>query len=136
VTVRIRRGWIAAGLAAIVVLAALVPLGRWEGRRHARHEITGIRHVLALIGPLDQPSLDAYRIDVGPGLDCLLYRRGSNPFALEICFDRAGRVVEGYDRRGSSPRIWSLREDPSASTVHVDHAKALALVDRLSRPKQ
>jgi len=121
--------------AAVVALLALIPLGRWEARRHAQNEIRGIRSVLAAIGPLDQPSLDAYRIGVGPGLDCLLYKRAANPFALEICFDGAGRVVEGYDRRGGSPRIWSLREDPSASTVQIDGARALALVKRLSQPR-
>jgi hypothetical protein len=135
-TMRLPRRWVFAGLAGVVVLAALIPLGRWEGRRHARHEVAGIRGVLAAIGPLDQRSLDAYRIGVGPGLDCLLYRRGSNPFALELCFDGAGRVVEAYDRRGGSPKIWSLREDPSASSVRIDQAQAAALVDRLSRPAQ
>lgn len=124
--------WLAA---LVVVLLALIPVGRWEAHRHARHEIAGIRKVLAAIGPLDSKSLDAYRKGVGnPGLDCLLYKRGTNPFALEICFDAAGRVVEGYDRRGTGPKIWSLREDPTASTVHIDYARAEALVTRLQQP--
>ena len=90
--------------------------------------------MLAAIGPYDQPSLDAYRVGVGPGLDCLLYGRGSNPFALEFCFDPAGRVVEAIDRRGTVPRIWSLREQPSASNIHIDRAKVLALIARLQQP--
>src|SRR5689334_16453378 len=125
--------WLATGVIAVAALASLIPIGRWEARRHARHEVAGIHRVLAAIGPLEQPSLDAYRIGVGPGLDCLLYRRGANPFALEICFDASGRVVEAYDRRGTGPRIWSLREDPSASTVRIDPRAAHALVERLSR---
>jgi hypothetical protein len=129
-----RRRWLVAGVLAILVLLALIPVGRWEGRRHARHELAGIRGVLAAIGPYDQQALDAYRTGVGSGLDCLLYRRGSNPFALEFCFDSAGRVVEAMDRRGKSPRIWSIREQPSASNIHIDRAKLVALIARMQQP--
>lgn len=128
----LRTRWAVSAVIASAILLALIPVGRWEARRHARHEMAGFRTVLAAIGPLDQPSLDAYRQGVGPGLDCLLYKRGANPFALEVCFQASGRVVETYDRRGSSPRIWSLREDPSASTVTIDGKQAEALVKRLS----
>ena len=132
---RTRTRWFAAGVVVVLVLLALIPIGRWEARRHARHELSGIRTVLAAIGRFDGPSLAAYRQGVGnPGLDCLLYRRGSNPFALEFCFDGEGRVVEGYDRRGTSPRIWSLREDPSASTIHVDRSQLESLIARLQQP--
>jgi hypothetical protein len=118
-----------------VVLLALIPVGRWEGHRHARHELAGIRGVLKAIGPYDQPALDAYRQGVGNlGLDCLLYRRASNRFALEFCFDGAGRVVEGYDRRGNAPKIWSIREDPSASDIHIDRSRLEALIERLKQP--
>jgi hypothetical protein len=123
-----------AGAAVVVALLALIPLGRWEGRRHTDDQLAGMRRVLATIGPFDQPELNAYRKAVGnPGLDCLLYRRGSNRFALEFCFDGDGRVIEGYDRRGSSPKIWSLREHPSASTIYVDRSQIEALIDRLIR---
>jgi hypothetical protein len=133
VTAHLRRRWLIGGLVAFAVLVALIPIGRWERNRHANNELAGMRTVLAAIGPFDQPALDAYRRGVGPGLNCLLYRRGSNPFALEVCYDRSGRVVEGYDRRGKSPRIWSLREDPSASTIHADVGKLNDLVARLQR---
>lgn len=126
-----RRHWVAAA-AVVAILIALIPLGRWEARRHARSELVGIHRVLAAIGPFDQRRLDAYRENVGPGLDCLLYRRGTNPFALEFCFDRQGRVVEGYDRRGTSPKIWSIREDPSASTIHIDRPRLERLLARLA----
>ena len=122
------------GVAAIAVLIALIPIGRWEARRHARHELAGIRAVLATIGPIDQPSLDAYRVGVGPGMDCLLYRRGKNPFALEFCFDGHGRVIEAIDRRGDAPQIWSIREDPSASDIRLDRTTLEALIHRLQRP--
>jgi hypothetical protein len=128
-------GWLVGGVVVVLALLALIPIGRWEGRRHVGHELAGIRTVLAAIGPFDQPSLDAYRKGVGvPPLDCLLYRRGSNPYALEFCFDGAGRVVEGYDRRGSSPKIWSIREQPSRSTIYVDRARLEALIARLMQP--
>ena len=126
-----RRRWLViAGVAALVLLL-LIPVGRWERNRHARNELAGIRRVLAAIGPIDEPSLDAYRVGVGRGMDCLLYKRGSNPFALEFCFDGAGRVIEAIDRTGSSPRISSIREDPTASDIHVDRTKALALIARM-----
>jgi hypothetical protein len=128
--------WLLAGLVLVLVLLALIPVGRWEARRHARHELAGIRAVLAAIGqPYDQPALDAYRQGVGnPGLDCLLYRRGANRFALEFCFDGAGRVVEGYDRRGTGPKIWSIRETPASSDIHIDRPRLEALIDRLKQP--
>ena len=108
-----------------VVLVALVPVGRWERARAAREEMAGMRRTLALIGPLDSPSLSGYR--VLPGFDCLTYRRGQNPFALELCVDPAGRLVETVDRRTPTRRISSLREDPTRSTIHVDRTQ----VDRL-----
>jgi hypothetical protein len=110
-----------------LVLAALVPLGRWEGERHAETEVQGMARTLALIGPLDSSALSGYR--VLPGFDCLVYRRGDNPFALELCVDREGRMVETIDRRRFERRIHSLRDDPGASTLRVDRA----LVDRLLR---
>jgi hypothetical protein len=129
----VRGRWLVAASALVVVLVAAIPVGRWEARRHAHAELAGIRTVLAAIGPFDQRSLDAYRQGVGPGLDCLLYKRGTNPFALEFCFDGAGRVVEGYDRRGTSPKIWSIREAPSASTIHVDRPRLERLLARLQQ---
>jgi hypothetical protein len=127
--------WLFVAAALVVVLVALIPVGRWEARRHARHELAGISRVLAAIGPFDQASLDAYRNDVGnPGEDCLLYKRGSNPYALEFCWDRSGRVIEAYDRRGSGPKIWSLREDPSASTIRVNLELVGRLLARLQQP--
>lgn len=110
---------------AVVVAAALVAVGRFERSAQATREMNGFRIVQRLIGPLDSPSLSGYR--VFSAFDCLTYRRGKNPFALELCIDRRGRVVEAIDRRRFVRRIWSLRSDPSASTVRVDRRE----VDRL-----
>jgi len=103
-----------------VLLVALVLVGRSE--------------VFALVGRLDNPSLAAYRIDVDFKFDCLLYRRGSNPYALELCFDRSGRVAETVDRRVGADTISSLREHPQASTIRVDRGEVVGLLKRLGAP--
>jgi hypothetical protein len=113
----------------LVGLAVLVLVARWEGRRHDRAEVRGMAVTRALIGPLDSPQLSGYRIL--PGLDCLVYRRGANPYALELCVDGDGRVVETIDRRRFDRRIHSLREDPGASSLHVDPALVARLLRRM-----
>ena len=119
---------------AVALLVVLVLVGRWEGRRHERSEIAGMRRVFDVVGPLDNPSLDAYRIDIDFEFDCLLYRRGSDRFALELCFDRSGRLAEAIDRRGGRLRISSQREHPEASTIRVDRAEVVRLLKRLGAP--
>lgn len=118
---------LALGLAAgLVVLLLLVPVGRWERNRHADEENRGIRGVLALVGPLDSRALAGFRRFTS--FDCLVYRQGPNPLALEVCVDHEGRVIEGIDRRSGQPRIWSLREDPSRAAVRVDRAFVVRLL--------
>jgi hypothetical protein len=121
-------------LAAVAGLAALILVGRWEGRHHARSELAGMRKTFALVGPLDNGTLTAYRIDIDFRFDCLIYKRGANRLALELCFDRTGRLVETIDRRSGTPKISSLREDPSASTIRVDWAEVVRLLKRLGAP--
>lgn len=124
-----------AAAAAAAVLVALIPLGLWESNRHADSELRGMRRVQAAIGPLDQPSLDAYRVNIGTGFDCLLYKRGINRFALELCFDKQGRLIEAIDRRGAGdPKISSLREAPGDGTIRVDRALVDRLLKRLGAP--
>jgi hypothetical protein len=117
----------AVALAALAVLGGLVAVGRWERSRNADDQLRGMERVRALVGPLDSPSLSGYRVD--PGFDCLTYRRGANAFALELCFDADGRLVEAIDRRTTTRHISSLRSDPTASTIRVEPAE----VERLLR---
>jgi hypothetical protein len=118
-----------AAAAAVVCLAliALVPIGRWEDRRNAAAQVAGMKRVAAKIGPLDSRSLTGYRRD--PAFDCLVYRRGANRWALELCVNGAGAVVEAIDRTGGRKRYWTLRDEQSASTFRVDRRE----VDRLLR---
>jgi hypothetical protein len=121
-----RRALLAAG-ALVAVVLLLVAAGRWERSRWIDNQVRGMERIRALVGPLDQPALSGYRRL--PGFDCLVYRRGSNPYALELCADPVGRLVEAIDRRTMTRHISSLRSDPTASTVRLDRAE----VDRVLR---
>ena len=88
--------------------------------------------VLGEIGPLDQPELSGYRRMTI--LDCLTYRRGENPFALELCVNVQGLVIETMDRRNGEPDVWSLREDPGKATNRVDRALVDRLLERMNAP--
>ena len=122
----------AAALAVVVAAAALVVIGRWERSRHVSDQLRGLRTVLAEVGPLDSPTLDSYRVSLVP-FDCLLYRRGSNRSALELCVDEEGRLVEAFDRRNGF-HVWSLREEPTASTIRVDRQEVERLLHKLGVP--
>ena len=125
-----RRAALAA--AALAVLALVLGAGRWERSREIRHQAAGMRKVEALIGPLDNASLSGYR--VLPGYDCLVYRRGTNPYALELCVDGTGRVIEAIDRRTVDRSIWSLTFEPGSSPVRVDRAEVERLLARMGAP--
>jgi hypothetical protein len=99
------------------VLGLLVAVGRWERGRWVRSQVDGMERTRAAIGPLDSSRLVGYR--VLPGFDCLVYRRGRDPYALELCVDGAGRVVQTIDRRRGRT-YYSLQAEPTASTFRVD----------------
>ena len=69
-----------------------------------------------------------------PAFDCLVYRRGPNPYALELCVDHTGRVVEAIDRRTVDRKIWSLTFEPASSPVRVDRAEVDRLLARMGAP--
>lgn len=119
-------------LAALLVLASFTLVGRWERGRRADEQSRGMQNVLAAIGPLDGPTLSAFRYF--QNFQCLAYRRERNPVALELCVDPEGRVVETIDRRTGEPRIWSLRDDPTRSTLRVDRHEVDRLLIRMGVP--
>ncbi len=119
--------WRLFSAAAVAALVAFVLVGRWEQRRWVDSQLRGMRRVVQLVGPLDQRALIGYR--ALPGFDCLVYRRGADRLALELCVDRAGRLVEAVDRRGGARRYYDLHSDPGAASIRVDRTE----VDRLLR---
>ena len=121
-------------LVAIVVLLALVPIGAWERERRGDGESAGMRTVLEAIGRLDSQDLRGFRIFAN--FDCLVYERGRNDFALELCVDDDGRVIEAIDRRDGTADVWSLRDDPSRSEVVVDRAEVNRLLRRMNVPDE
>ena len=120
------------GVAALLVLAVLVAVGAWERERRADRESAGIRGVLSEVGALDSDELRGFRIFVN--FQCLVYERGRNDFALELCVDDDGRVVEAIDRRDGTPEVWSLRDDRSRSEVRVDRREVNRLLRRMNVP--
>jgi hypothetical protein len=99
----------------LLTVAVLVVVGRWEQRRAARTEMAGMRSVLAAVGgdPVSR-SLSGYRF--GPP-DCLAYHDRVIAFALQLCFDSQGRLIEAVDRRPEQPLYYSLEYKPSLSTI-------------------
>jgi len=115
---------VAAVAAALVGLAAL---GTWERHRWVHTQVRGQKRVVRLVGPLDQRSLIGFR--VLPQFDCLVYRRGAELLALELCVDRSGKLIEAIDRVGGARRYYDLESDPGAATIGLNRAE----VDRLLR---
>ena len=102
----------------LVVVAALVPLGRWEAARSQRVRNDGIARVRADIGSeLVNRQLSGYRI--ARPVDCLLYRWRSILYRWELCYASDGRLIEAIDRRSEPARVWSLREQPAAARMRV-----------------
>jgi hypothetical protein len=114
---------IGAGIAgALVVLALLVVVGRWERNRNAARQNARMEAVYrtATAQGLDSPLLDRYRLDLQA--DCLLYHPPGRPqdnAAYELCFDAQGRLVETIDRHTGKPQFASLREQPGLAAIRV-----------------
>jgi hypothetical protein len=121
-------------LAAVVAVGLLIAVGLWERARRADEEVRGMRMVVAAVGPLDSTSLRGFRL-LGD-FDCLLYGRSGVPYALELCVNDEGRLVEAIDRRSGDPEIWSLRDDPSRSTIRLDRDEVDRLLRRMGVPNR
>lgn len=116
-------------VAAVVVLIALVAVGRWERSHEVHNQAAGMRSILRLIGPLDNPTLAGFR--VLPAFDCLTYARDRNALALEVCVDPAGHIVQAIDRRTPHRRFWTLQFEPSVSPVRVSWPEVQRLVRKM-----
>lgn len=101
---------------AVVAVLVLAVLGRHERATANSHEENGIRATAALT---DGRKPSAYRLTAFA--DCLLYPVQGDPYALELCFDRRGRLIEAIDRHTRShTRISSVRYHPSLSPIRRD----------------
>jgi hypothetical protein len=131
----VNRRVVVVALAIATGLLLLIPIGRWERERRAEEEMRGMRTVIAAVGDLDSSSLRGFRVLAR--FDCLIYERPRNDFALELCVDDEGRVVEAIDRRGAGdPKIWSLRDDPTSSELRVDRVAVNRLLLRMGVPQR
>ena len=83
--------------------------------------------LVAVVGDVERSAPTSFRPE--PNLDCLLYRVGANPFAIQLCFDARGYLVEAVDRRSAPARYWSVVTPPGEARTRVDR-KA---IDRLIR---
>jgi hypothetical protein len=107
--------------AAVVAVVALALVGRWEQGRWVDAQLRGMERVVHLVGPLDQRSLVGFR--VLPQFDCLVYRRGAELLAFELCVDRSGHLIEAIDRLGGARIYYDLESDPGAASIRLDRAE-------------
>jgi hypothetical protein len=116
--------WIAA---VVVAAACVVAVGFWETRHFERSEGGHMRDLWTQVAGL-QPS--GYRI--AAPFDCLDYRMAKNPFAIEVCFDARGRLIEAVDRRDlSDTRLWSLRFDAGAAPLTIPPPQLIKRFQRM-----
>jgi hypothetical protein len=105
----------------LVLCVAFVVVGRWEKHRFERSEGAHMRVLWNLVSH-ERPA--AYRL--AAPLDCLDYSRHKDPFAVEVCFDSGGRLVDVIDRRGEGDsKRWSLRFDAGAAPVTVPPSRLI-----------
>ena len=138
---RLPRGSAVLRASAVVAAAALasVPLGIWQADRGLDRVLDRIDGVRTAVGTrLDEPTLTAYRasrpgLEIGP-FRCLVYSRGDVRFALELCYDRAGRLVEAIDRRGGETRFHEVNAEPEQARVRVPPEELANLFHRLGSP--
>lgn len=122
------RRWALIGAAALVAAVVAVALGRHERTTERHYTLQGIANVRTLIGDrIGKP--DDFR--VGSGLSCLIYPDRGRVFALELCIDQQGRIVEAADRRGAVSRFYTVVEQPRVANERLKPAfvvkKILAL---------
>lgn len=112
-----------------VLAIACIPLGRWQAQRAVVADRHRIEHIADMVGPLSSRTPTAYRLAM---YDCLLYPIGHDVYALELCFDLHGRLVEAIDRArvGHLPKVGTMRYDPAQAPIVVAPARLLTLFHR------
>jgi hypothetical protein len=130
VTRRVRRFSLSLVTLALVS-ASLVVLGRWEERTAVDEQLAGMRTAFTEAGGrIDSPQLTAYRLG---DPDCLFYEVAKEPFAIELCFDKQGRLIEAADwLRPGGPRYWSLAKMPEQATIRADRRRLDELLQTLT----
>ncbi|HUP32567.1 MAG TPA: hypothetical protein VM184_05990 [Gaiellaceae bacterium] len=125
-----RRRVAAFALAAVVLAVALVAIGRLEQRRGLeRHQHELLAVFAASGGRIDSRTVSAFR--PGPPR-CLFYAAGEEPYALQLCFDEEGRLVESADRRRAGrPSYATVARTPERAPVRVSPAELNALFELL-----
>jgi hypothetical protein len=124
-----RRVAVRAALVVCVLAIACIPLGRWQAQRATAADRHRIDNIAAIVGPLASRTPTAYRLAM---YDCLLYPVGHDPYALELCFDLHGRLVEAIDRAhvGYLPKVGTVRYDAAKAPIVVAPAGLLKLFHR------
>jgi hypothetical protein len=127
-----RRKHVVVIVGCVIAAALLMLAGRWERAHAARTANAQMHAIMVAAGPLGALNVTGYRY--GPP-DCMSYRANGNPYALQLCFDRVGRLVETVDRRATVPKYASLTWDPALATTRWPPAKvARTIADSIHRP--
>lgn len=110
----------------LIMIAACIPLGRWQAHRALAAEQVKIERIASLVAPVGSRPATAYRLAV---YDCLLYPVGHDPYAIELCFDQRGGLVEAIDRRqlGFPPEVGTVRYEASGAPVVIPPTRLLRL---------
>jgi hypothetical protein len=116
-----------------VLAIVIVVVGREERTSERRHDLDGIALVRSLVGRRIGSAVN-YR--VSSNLYCLLYSARRRVFALELCVDGQGRIVEAVDRRGTLPTFYSVAAEPTAANERLDLHLVSRLIAKLSAPKK
>jgi hypothetical protein len=116
-------------VAVAVAAVAVVAVGQY-GRRHEQAATErGIERVRAAIGSLGRPGPSDYTL-ANPGRSCLLWAVNGRIYALQLCIDAQGRVIEAVDRRGWTAKFYSFTDEPSAAKLRISPKLFDALLAR------
>ena len=116
-------------VAAALVLGALAALGRAERARWLDSQRDGIHGVLDSVGGryLVRTVSDTFDDVWRPGVSCIRYAEGGDPYAMQLCFDGRGRLIEAYDERSGKVVIYDLHVEPEASGLRIDPDRLLEI---------